>query len=171
LPATTSQRSLTTYNLPHTCPAGQNLTTNARWYKKKSGRTIKRVKHYKTKACLTCAHFAKCTVNKNGRLIARYEHMDLIDANKKRLRENLHQYRKRQAIAEHPFGTIKRQWDFYNIMTKNTLKHATADVGLIFTAYNLRRLFNLIDPKLLKTYLDGLAALFLGPINWPFTCI
>jgi hypothetical protein len=88
--------------------------------------------------------------------------MDLIDANKKRLRENLHQYRKRQAIVEHPFGTIKRQWDFYYIMTKKTLKHATADVGLIFTAYNLRRLFNLIDPKLLKTYLEGLAALFLG---------
>jgi hypothetical protein len=39
-------------------------------------------------------------------------------------------------------------------------KHATSDVGLIFTAYNLRRLFNIIDPKLLKTYLEGLAALF-----------
>jgi hypothetical protein len=39
-------------------------------------------------------------------------------------------------------------------------KHATSDVGLIFTAYNLRRLFNIIDPKLLKTNLEGLAALF-----------
>jgi hypothetical protein len=26
-------------------------------------------------------------------------------------------------------------------MTKKTIKHASADVGLIFTAYNLRRLF------------------------------
>jgi hypothetical protein len=45
-------------------------------------------------------------------------------------------------------------------MTKKTIKHAASDVGLIFTAYNLRRLLNIIDPKLLKTYLEGLAALF-----------
>ena len=66
---------------------------------------------------------------------------------------------------EHPFGTIKRQWDFYYIMTKKTIKHATLDVKLIFTAYNLRRIFNIIDTKLQKTYLEGLAALFLVPFR------
>jgi len=59
--------------------------------------------------------------------------------------------------VEHPFGIIKRQWDYYYIMTKRTIKRATADVGLIFTAYNLRRIMNLIDPKTLKKYLRGLA--------------
>jgi uncharacterized protein YbgA (DUF1722 family) len=71
--------------------------------------------------------------------------MDLMDENKRRLRENLERYRKRQAIVEHPFGTIKRQWDFYYIMTKKTLKHATADVGLK-------------EPELLKSYLKEVAA-------------
>ena len=33
--------------------------------------------------------------------------MGLIDANKKRLAENMQTYRKRQAIVEHPFGIIK----------------------------------------------------------------
>ena len=145
----------------YTCPAGQLLTTNGRWYNKQNGKTTNRVKHYKTPACLTCSHFANCTINKKGRLIERSEHMDLIDENKKRLRQNMNLYRKRQAIVEHPFGTIKRQWDFYYIMTKKTLKHAAADVGLIFTAYNLRRLFNIIGPNLLKSYLKQAVALFL----------
>jgi transposase len=84
----------------YTCPAGQILSTNGRWYNKKNG---------KTKSCLSCAHFKRCTINKKGRLIERSEHMDLMDENKKRLRENQELYRKRQAIVEHPFGTIKRQ--------------------------------------------------------------
>lgn len=144
----------------YTCPAKEKLTTNGRWYNKANGKTINRVKHYKTKACQTCPLFERCTKNKAGRLIERSEHMDLIDANKKRLQENKELYRKRQAIVEHPYGTIKRQWDFYYIMTKKTIKHATADVGMIFTAYNLRRIFNILDQNLLKAYLKGLAFYF-----------
>lgn len=140
----------------YTCPAGNKLTSNGRWYNKSHGKTINRIKHYKTKECLTCAYFEKCTKNKAGRLIERTEHMDLIDANKKRLAENRELYRKRQAIVEHPFGIIKRQWDFYYIMTKKSIKHATADVGLIFTCYNLRRIFNILDKNLLKKYLKDL---------------
>lgn len=144
----------------YTCPAGNLLTTNGRWYNKASGKTINKVKHYKTKECLSCSLFKRCTRNKAGRFIERSEHMDLIDANKKRLAENMQTYRKRQAIVEHPFGIIKRQWDFYYIMTKKTMKHATADVGLIFTAFNLRRLFNIIDQNLLKKFLKELGFYF-----------
>lgn len=148
-------------NDQYTCPARELLTTNGRWYNKASGKTINRVKHYKTKACLTCTLFDKCTRNKTGRFIERSEHMDLIDANKKRLQQNMELYRKRQAIVEHPFGVIKRQWDFYYIMTKKSIKHASADIGLIFTAYNLRRIFNLIDQNELKKFLMELGFLFL----------
>lgn len=140
----------------YTCPAGNKLTSNGRWYNKSHGKTINRIKHYKTKECLTCAYFEKCTKNKAGRLIERTEHMDLIDANKKRLAKNMELYRKRQAIVEHPFGIIKRQWDFYYIMTKKSIKHATADVGLIFTCFNLRRIFNILDQNILKKYLKDL---------------
>jgi len=96
--------------------------------------------------------------------------MDLIDENKKRLLENMELYRRRQAIVEHPFGTIKRQWDFYYIMTKRTLKRATADVGLIFTAYNLRRIMNLIGQNGLKKYLRGLVSDFWVVVS-PFQAI
>jgi transposase len=147
-------------NDEYTCPAGEKLTTNGRWYNKRNRNTVNRVKHYKTKACLTCELFERCTKNKDGRLIERSEHMDLIDANKKRITENLELYRKRQAIVEHPYGVIKRQWDFYYIMTKKTIRHATADVGIIFTAYNLRRIFNIVDKNVLKAHLKGLGLYF-----------
>ena len=108
--------------------------------------------------------------NAKSRLIERSEHADLIYQNKVRIENNYETYRRRQAIVEHPYGTIKRQWDFYYIMTKKSIKHASADVGLIFTAYNLRRIFNLIDQNILKQYLNVLASL-LWPLKDVFKAI
>ena len=143
-----------------TCPANQILTTNGNWYSKKNGKSVTQMKHYKTSACLSCDLFAKCTKNARGRLIERSEHADLIYDNKIRIESNYETYRRRQAIVEHPYGVIKRQWDFYYIMTKKSIKHASADVGLIFTAYNLKRIFNLIDLNMLKKYLKSMALFY-----------
>jgi len=147
-------------NDEYTCPANQKLITNGHWYNKNRGKSINKVKHYKTKACLSCSFFEKCTKNKEGRFIERSEHADLIYQNKVRINANKETYRRRQAIVEHPFGIIKRQWDFYYIMTKKSMNHAAADVGLIFVAFNLRRIFNLIDKSLLEKYLKVLALFF-----------
>ena len=141
----------------YTCPANETLTTNGNWYNKTNGKSITKMKHYKTNACLSCEFFSQCTKNKKGRLVERSQYADLIYENKVRIENNYETYRRRQAIVEHPYGVIKRQWDFYYIMTKKTIKHASADVGLIFSAYNLRRIFNLIDQNLLKQYLKLLA--------------
>lgn len=151
------------YDIPtdsYTCPANQKLTTNGNWYNKTNGKSITKMKHYKTSACLSCEFFSRCTLNKKGRLLERSQHADLIYQNKVRIQNNYEIYRRRQAIVEHPYGVIKRQWDFYYIMTKKTIKHASADVGLIFTAYNLRRIFNIIDQKLLNEYLKVMAHYF-----------
>ena len=137
----------------YTCPANETLKTNGNWYNKKNGKTLNRIKQYKTKACKSCVFFTKCTRNKAGRLLERTEHADLIEENKRRISENLDLYRRRQAIVEHPFGVIKRQWDFYYIMTKKSMKHASADVGLIFTSYNLRRILNLVNKNELRKYI------------------
>ena len=143
-----------------TCPANQILTTNGNWYSKKNGKSVTQMKHYKTSACLSCELFKKCTKNARGRLIERSQHADLIYQNKVRIENNYEIYRRRQAIVEHPYGVIKRQWDFYYIMTKKSIKHASADVGLIFTAYNLKRIFNLVDLNMLKMYLKRTALFY-----------
>jgi hypothetical protein len=44
--------------------------------------------------------------------------------------------------------------------TKKGIKRASADVGLMFTAFNLRRLMNIIDKNAFKKFLQQLASLF-----------
>ncbi|MBU4511748.1 IS1182 family transposase [Patescibacteria group bacterium] len=136
----------------YTCPANETLTTNGRWYNKSRGKSINKIKQYTTKACKNCELCSRCTSNKGGRMIERSEHAELIATNKIRHDQNKTLYRRRQAIVEHPYGTIKRQWGFNYIITKKTIKRAEADVGLIFTAYNLRRILNIIGIEVLRKY-------------------
>ena len=56
--------------------------------------------------------------------------------------------------------SIKRQWGFYHILTKRGIKRASADVGLMFIAYNLRRIMNILDKNMLKAYLEKLILFF-----------
>ena len=141
----------------YTCPANETLTTNGNWYNKTNRKSVNKMQHYNANACWSWEVCYRWNKNKKGRLVERSQYADLIYENKVRIENNYETYRRRQAIVEHPYGVIKRQWDFYYIMTKKTIKHASADVGLIFSAYNLRRIFNLIDQNLLKQYLKLLA--------------
>jgi len=158
------------YNLSHfgyneaddtyTCPQNQVLTTNGKPYQKSKNRNFYTVKHYKTHACPTCPARALCTVNKKGRLIERSEFTPYIEQNKNNIQANTSVYKKRQAIVEHPYGTIKRQWGFYYVITKKGLKRASADVGFMFVAYNLRRLMNIIDKNTFTRFLQNLVLSF-----------
>ena len=103
-------------------------------------------------------HFAQKT--KKGRLLERSEYQPYIEQNKKNIEADTKTYKRRQAIVEHPYGIIKRQWGFYYITTKKGIKHASADVGLMFIAFNLRRLMNIIDKNAFKKFLKDFVPLF-----------
>jgi len=45
-------------------------------------------------------------------------------------------------------------------MTKKGIKRASADVGLMFTAFNLRRMMNINDKNEFKKFLKELALIF-----------
>lgn len=147
-------------NDAYTCPQKKVLNTNGNWYIKSKQRYIYYVKHYKTNACPGCPALALCTKNKKGRLIERSEYQPYMDQNKENIEKHPHIYKRRQAIIEHTYGIIKRQWGFYFVSTKKGMKRASADVGLMFTAFNLRRLINIIDKNLFKQFLKELASLF-----------
>lgn len=132
----------------YTCPQNQKLTTNGKLLKAKTYQ----FKRYTTKACGDCKVKDQCSKADCGKAIQRSEYQDLIDKNKQRVQQNQTYYKRRQAIVEHPYGTIKRQWGFSYIMTKKGIKRASADVGLIMTAYNLRRLINIIGLKTLMKW-------------------
>ena len=60
---------------------------------------------------------------------------------------------------------MKRQWGFDHIMTKKTKARASSDVGLIFTAYSLRRLINIIGILKLGAYLKEALLYFLAILH------
>lgn len=152
-------------NDSYTCPEQHTLLTNGSWYKKNRGKSVTFVKHYKTAACQNCPARNLCTRNPEGRLIERSQHAHFIEQNKRNIEANQKTYKRRQAIIEHNYGTIKRQWGFCYILTKKGIKRATSDVGFMFVAYNLRRILNLIDTKVLKEYLRILCLCILSKLG------
>ena len=103
-----------------------------------------------------CPARALCTKNTKGRLIERSEFAPYMEQNKRNIEANPQLYKQRQSIVEHPYGTIKRQWGFYYVITKKGIKRASADVGFMFIAYNLRRLMNIIDKNVFRKFLQEL---------------
>jgi transposase len=138
----------------YTCPEGNTLKTNQKWYNSANYR----FKQYKTKACQTCRAKSECTLAKNGKIIQRSEYQGAVERNRENIMSNPELYKRRQALVEHPFGTMKRQWGFDHIMTKKTKTRASADVGFIFIAYNLRRIINIIGKNRLMDYLRACLA-------------
>ncbi|NQU81634.1 MAG: transposase, partial [Bacteroidetes bacterium] len=137
------------------CPQGKKMTTTGKWHLAKTYR----FKRYTTKACKTCRVKPECSKAKYGKAIQRSEYTELINQNKERIENNRNYYRRRQAIVEHPYGTIKRQWGFSYISTKKGKGRASPDVGLMFIAYNLRRIMNIVGINALKKHLEVLVLL------------
>jgi len=160
IPKVASQAPNTDYNVEnfeydkeedfYICPQGKLLTSNGKLHKTEKSN----FKRYTTKACLTCSVKSECSKAKYGKAIQRSEYQELIDNNKTRIENNESYYKQRQAIVEHPYGTIKRQWGFSYIMTKKFMQRAEADLGLIFTAYNLRRLMSIIGTERIIEHLE-----------------
>lgn len=152
------------YNFPYdhekdhyTCPQGHELRTNGSIYTKHKGRTDEvSFRQYRTKKCKNCPVRSLCTASaQNGKLIERNIYSEAFELNRANIEAEPELYKRRQAIVEHPFGTIKRQWGFDHILSKNGRRRASADVGFIFIAYNLRRIRNILKG-------NGLSASFLA---------
>ena len=140
------------------CPQDQHLTTTGKWHQA----SAYRFKRYATKACKLCSAKDLCSKARYGKGIHRSEFHEYIQINKEQVELNKALYKRRQAIVEHPYGTIKRQWGFSYIITKKSQKRASADVGLIMTAYNLRRIINILGVERLRKYLEELIDLILS---------
>ncbi|MCX6328360.1 MAG: hypothetical protein NTZ85_02440 [Bacteroidia bacterium] len=52
------------------------------------------------------------------RLIERNKFTEYYEMNRKNIELKEHLYKRRQTIVDHPFGTMKRQWGFSYILTK-----------------------------------------------------
>jgi len=146
-------------NDAYTCPQGHVLKSNGSRYRARNYY----FKQYKTGKCKGCPVRELCTTAKNGKILQRSEFREHIEGNAKRVAADRELYRQRQAIVEHPFGTIKRQWGFDHIMTKKYRTRASADTGPIFIAYNLKRILNILAENAPENPLRALRKALAGP--------
>ena len=63
-----------------------------------------------------------------------------------RIRDDIPKQKERLCISEHPFGTVKWYHDAHYVLCKG-IRKTTAELGLSFLAYNLRRAVNLIGTR------------------------
>jgi hypothetical protein len=126
----------------YTCPANQTLSTNGTWLKhsSKGHKSAYKFQRYNNPAaCKACQLHTQCTTSKNnGRNIDRSEFAALMTQNAERVNKNKDYYKQRQQLAEHPWGTIKRQRGFDHVLTRGKTK-VLGEVSLVFIGYNLVR--------------------------------
>jgi len=136
----------------YTCPAGAVLTSLGTWHNKKgeANETSYRFKTYRTDACKSCPLKSQCT-KLPKRIIHRSEYQDAVDINDNNIKQNPHYYKRRQAIVEHPFGTIKRHFGFTHTLLKG-LQKVNGEMNLIMFCYNFMRTKNILGfDKMLET--------------------
>jgi transposase len=123
------------------CPAGQKLTY--RFATKEKGRPIY---YYRASSCQSCPLKSKCTRNKENRTITRLAFEEVQEKMAERVARNPQIMRRRKAIIEHCFGTIKRSLGYDYFLCRG-MRHVTTEINLTVLAYNLKRACNLVGVK------------------------
>jgi transposase len=116
----------------YTCPAGAVLTC-------KSKPQSKFKKYHNKRTCKICAcRSAWLSKNSTYRHIRRNENSDALDRAAAKYAANIKDYKLRQQIVEHVFGTVKRTLDggYFLVRTKEKVKAAGA---LFMLCYNMKR--------------------------------
>lgn len=148
----------------YTCPQGKLLVSNGSWYQKNTGkhRRSYRFKRYQLSftACSQCPVKDQCLSKsqvkyRHGRAIERSEYEGYVIANAERVKAKREKYRRRQAIVEHPFGTIKRSWGYTYTLLKGK-KKVNGEFALAFSCYNFSRVVAILGVKGLIERLEGL---------------
>ena len=118
--------------------------------KGEANETSYRFKTYRTDACKNCPLKSQCT-KLPKRIIHRSEYQDAVDINNNNIKQNPQYYKRRQAIVEHPFGTIKRHFGFTHTLMKG-LQKVNGEMNLIMFCYNFMRTKNILGfQKMLTT--------------------
>lgn len=121
----------------YTCPAGKTLVHSTQ------GRDRGRIIHYyRTRECMRCPLRPQCTSAKDGRRLARREGEGARDAGVERSRSRPDLIKKRKSMAEHPFGTIKRQIN-HGYFRLRGLAKVGAEFALAVLAYNFKRILTI----------------------------
>jgi len=124
------------------CPAGQTLA----YYRTTDKSDGRRIRIYRTEACIACHFRSACTTSPRGRYINRWEDDAVLDRLKHRLASRPEMIKHRKAIIEHIFGTIKKIWGYSALLLRG-LANIAGEVALMNLGYNIRRVLNIVGTR------------------------
>jgi transposase len=125
----------------YTCPAGKKLSY--RFSTNEKGRAIH---YYRARECQSCPLKAQCTRNQGNRSITRLAGEEVQEEMAGRVARHPQLMRRRKAIIEHCFGTIKRSFGYDYFLCRGK-RAVTTEVNLTVLAYNLKRACNLVGVR------------------------
>lgn len=134
-----------TYDLDHDhfqCPAGQILTAKKAAIRRGLVETV----YYNLPACRKCHRKSLCTKSKRYRSLRRWVDEPILEEMKQRMIDNPHIIKRRKEIVEHPFGIMKNWMGHQHFLTRG-LNNTSTEISLLVLAYNLRRVFNIVNFK------------------------
>lgn len=140
----------------YTCPKGKILKKEGTYNRKLRGKVKNSFTRYIAdhSDCANCPLYSLCVSatrqdRQKGKQIDRSEYEDARLINDRNIKLRKEEYRRRQAIVEHPFGTIKRQFGYsYTLMKR--LPNVNTEFSIIHLCYNLKRVTNILGHKRLR---------------------
>jgi transposase len=125
------------------CPAGELLRPMEGRWENTSGRTEIRYAS-STKSCRACPLRTRCLSPKaSRRTIGRWEHQDVLDRHRVRMQSSGELMRRRSAIVEHPFGTLKCRAGYRHFLVRGFDK-VRGEWSLMALCYNFTRVLNIL---------------------------
>lgn len=134
------------------CPAGKFLTPSDGRKINTGGRV--EIRYTSRKAdCDACPLRSRCLSAKTPtRTICRWEHEDVLERHRARMKDTKAQMRRRAELAEHPFGTLKCRAGYRHFLVRGFNK-VRGEWSLMALCYNFSRVLNIVG-------LDRLIAFF-----------
>jgi hypothetical protein len=125
------------------CPAGALLLPTRGCKESRSGKID--IRYMSRKAdCDGCPLRGRCVTNKTPtRTIQRWEHEDVLDRHRARMKDADAVMRRRSGLVEHPFGTLKCRAGYRHFLVRG-LDKVRGEWALMTLCYNLARLFTIL---------------------------
>ena len=134
------------------CPNGKELTGTGK--QRRVNRKLYDLYQSEVADCDGCALRTQCLPQKHRRrTLQRWQHEAVVDRHKKRMTaaDARPLMRRRGALAEHPFGTLKR-WCGLDHFLMRGLDKCRGEFSLLVLGYNFKRVLNLIGIQAFRDY-------------------
>jgi hypothetical protein len=133
------------------CPQGKILNCTGQ---RQTAGSINYRYRSKVSLCKHCTEKQHCLSEKSKyREIERWEHQAVIERHQQRVTQQPNSMKKRAALVEHPFGTLKYRAGINHLLMRG-LDKCRGEFSLMVLAYNFTRVLNILGVEFLRHYCD-----------------